>query len=812
MADSVGKPSKKKSVELVRAQGYVWFPLPPRFSDSVTTTANSSSTAPLSILTYEVRCAIRVLLYSCIRDESLRVIFDGCLLPPPYRTPPVHPPGTTALPNSFSSVTDADSISQSGGGDGGSSTFGVDLVELVTESSAAMNDAAAFTSEEVRDAASKIPPSLIGMVINMPLNFALSTGVYDARLRAAMRKLVQLFSNQVVDTQGILMSFDDVSRASSSSSTGGATSVAQEPRGSVPPTSSSSPTLGSVEWEMVVANERRLCTIDVSDLAHSEEQQRRATLEAEKKKFPVKRVAIIGVASVIGAAALAVTGGLAAPLVAPALIAVVGATASTLGAAGAIAGALLGGTAIAGVFAAMIGIVTQAAALAALIAPVLSAANLTAIFGVGGAGLAGYRAHTRLGGLDEFVLRPIRDIEWYGRLQLEPFTEHDPHYASVIAFTRHLRDVFRKQSLAGDVAALVEDDDDEEGGDANYNDDTTETRLITEESASAAVSPDDVLISPVSDDVEMGVTFVGEHYPASLRDVVLTNAKLALSLAGYRRICVFGIENRLRLTGKLNLRLLGAKLSRGIWAHFPALSIPSGSCGVSVCRNRINRPTGCGGVAMYEVQRDDVNKFNSRCTGDSGADDPFVQLEDAIVGGILFIRNFYTFMGNVQISVVFRSAAQIREAAVFVGESGGDYDDVAGGNGSGIPSLLPAVVTELRESCHSGTAHFVQRLLPDGELVVEGSCQTHNYLTLRLEPSANRLANRQHVLSTPATDVINLPNSSFIEGVCSPTTTTAPTTTSSSFAPVAASPYASIGSNLKSLHSRATKSAKRVCY
>ena len=145
------------TMQLVKAQSYVWFPFPQ------SGLSDTTHAVPKPDLTLTVRVAIRVLLYSCIRDEALRAVFDGCLLPPPYTLPPVHD------------------------GEG-------------TE------DTDPFTAEEVTAAARAIPNELIAVVVSMPLNFAVSTGVYDSRLRAAARKLVHIFSHTNLLTAPLLLS------------------------------------------------------------------------------------------------------------------------------------------------------------------------------------------------------------------------------------------------------------------------------------------------------------------------------------------------------------------------------------------------------------------------------------------------------------------------------------------------------------------------------------------------------------------------------------------------------------------------------
>uniref|UniRef100_H2YRX6 Transmembrane and coiled-coil domain-containing protein 4 n=1 Tax=Ciona savignyi TaxID=51511 RepID=H2YRX6_CIOSA len=85
----------------------------------------------------------------------------------------------------------------------------------------------------------------------------------------------------------------------------------------------------------------------------------------------IKRFALIGLATAGGGALIGLTGGLAAPLVAAG------------------AGAIIGGTS------------------AAALGSVAGIAVITSLFGAAGAGLTGYKMKRRVGGIDQFLFKPL---------------------------------------------------------------------------------------------------------------------------------------------------------------------------------------------------------------------------------------------------------------------------------------------------------------------------------------------------------------------------------------------------------------------
>ncbi|KAK0395711.1 hypothetical protein QR680_001395 [Steinernema hermaphroditum] len=101
-------------------------------------------------------------------------------------------------------------------------------------------------------------------------------------------------------------------------------------------------------------------------------ESRKSREKAEKMK-KVKRYAMIGAATGVGGVIIGLTGGLAAPLVAAG------------------AGVVIGAGAAAG------------------IATTAGAAVLGSVFGVAGAGLAGYKMNKRVGAIEEFVVEPLTE-------------------------------------------------------------------------------------------------------------------------------------------------------------------------------------------------------------------------------------------------------------------------------------------------------------------------------------------------------------------------------------------------------------------
>ncbi|XP_077975964.1 transmembrane and coiled-coil domain-containing protein 4-like isoform X2 [Styela clava] len=120
--------------------------------------------------------------------------------------------------------------------------------------------------------------------------------------------------------------------------------------------------LESVEHEMVKMLEA--CT----EKEKSEQEEDRRRNERNRKW---KRYALIGLAAAGGGAIIGLTGGLAAPLVAAG------------------AGTILG------------------ASSAAALGSVAGLAIITSLFGAAGAGLTGYKMKRRVGGIDEFLFRPL---------------------------------------------------------------------------------------------------------------------------------------------------------------------------------------------------------------------------------------------------------------------------------------------------------------------------------------------------------------------------------------------------------------------
>ncbi|KEG12160.1 hypothetical protein DQ04_01941070 [Trypanosoma grayi] len=297
----------------------------------------------------EYRIAVCRLLCSCVGDQGLMDVFYGLLLPPPYR-----------------------------------------LEEVYDRQ---------MTRQELEEAMDIIPPELDPVITLLPFNLAVRTGVYDAHLRAAVRRLCWLFAipfDLVEAREGALV--DAVASSPSPSGDDGF--------------------LGLREKQQAVRSHK------------------------EEKNSSVRRVATVGTFAAVGGIALVFTGGLAAPFIAPALSALASATTSTLVFAGATGGALLGSTAAAVVMGGLVGAATHTAALVAVVTPVLTVAHMTVMFGIGGASLAGYRAYRRTADSDVFMIRSTTEIE-----ELPPFVDgNDNALLSVLSESQKVqwRDASRR--------------------------------------------------------------------------------------------------------------------------------------------------------------------------------------------------------------------------------------------------------------------------------------------------------------------------------------------------------------------------------
>ena len=360
-----------------------------------------------------------------------------------------------------------------------------------------------FTREMVVAAALKIPEDLRAAVVVMPLNLAVRFGAYDARLRVSSRRLCHLFH---------------------------------------------------IPWAVVEAREAVFASVSLEGSAHDpnedskkkEDKKEKGSEEKQikrKSRFTVKRVATVGALAVVGGVALVFSGGLAAPLIAPAyaaLVSGVGASAAAVGGAGA---SIFAGTAASAWIAGAAGVATQATAFAALVTPYMTVPTLTAIFGAGGAGLAGYKASKRTAGLGHFAIRSILEI----------------------AFLRSMCTVDPEEDYHESREGLVAKDEND--------------------------SPDD------SADMD-GRTTRGTSVALSRRMVAQLNfSKEAKS----RRVCCTAVENH--CASPLVLRY--SKLCFGVWKRLPPRRIGADQAGVFMSHNRHGYPTGAGGCACYQMEGTD---------------------------------------------------------------------------------------------------------------------------------------------------------------------------------------------------------------
>ncbi|KAG5507545.1 hypothetical protein JKF63_06494 [Porcisia hertigi] len=372
-----------------------------------------------------------------------------------------------------------------------------------------------WTEEDVRALCSVLHPTLDWVLVNLPFNLALRLGSYDARLRAAARRFCWIFSIPFS-----LLERKEISLAQMRMSASGSGAAAVE----------------NVEKQEMVL--------------HSKTYRKRS----------LKRVATIGGFSLIGGVALVVTGGLVAPIVGPAYAALVTATATTLGTLGAVGGAVLGPGALATIFASIVGAATHAAALASIITPTLTAANLTAIFGVTGASLGGYRAFRRTMDSGIFMLRSINEVETF-ELGAAPT-------ASVFAAAKE-EEVELNEKVVRRLASSHQ----------------------SVESCTDAADSAWHLSGVLEEDSKPGVVV-----PRHTRVVAMSHAKNIPSIQKRRRHVVFAVENNLM---GYELRLKAIKLISGVWVMAPPAVIAPAQAGVFACVNRFAHPTGAGFIVCY---------------------------------------------------------------------------------------------------------------------------------------------------------------------------------------------------------------------
>ncbi|CAG9572394.1 conserved hypothetical protein [Leishmania major strain Friedlin] len=463
------KAAQRSAYSFFDSYRYLWGPQRPQRTAEEMERLRGSVDAPaaevLSFISFEDRVAIRSLFYVVVDDTNLRNLLDGLLLPPPYTFPDLHQKR--------------------------------------------------WTQEDVRALCVVLNPSLDWVVVNVPFNLALRLGSYDARLRAAARRLSWILS----------IPFSLVEREENS----------------------------LAQVHMTVSRDAAAEQADVArqeGLLKSKEQQKRSLM----------RAATIGGFSVLGGAALLVTGGLAAPVVGPAYAALVSATATTLGVIGAVGGAVLGTGALATVFATIVGAATHAAALASVVTPMLTAANMTAIFGVTGASLGGYKAFRRTTDSDIFMLRSVDEIEAF-------------------------------ETAAAPTAALATTAEEEE---ADLNKEVVHRLACSQQtvekgSGTAGTSWD--LSVVLEDNSKPGVVV-----PSHTRMITMSHVRNLSLLQKRRRHVVFAVENNL---DGFQLRLKAIKLISGVWAMAPPAVIAPARAGVFACVNRFAHPTGTGFIICY---------------------------------------------------------------------------------------------------------------------------------------------------------------------------------------------------------------------
>ncbi|PBJ70267.1 hypothetical protein BCY84_18686 [Trypanosoma cruzi cruzi] len=366
-----------------------------------------------------------------------------------------------------------------------------------------------ITRKEIEAAMDVIPLELDPVIVLFPFNLAMSMGAYDAHLRAAVRRLCWLFA---------------------------------------------------IPFNIIEARERAL--MDALLLSHDggdeslKKKQNVVRSHKKRKKRSISRAATVGAFAAVGGAALAITGGLAAPLIGPAMGSLASATAATFFTLESVGEVILGGTAVAAFLSGMVGVATEAATLITLITPVLTVTNLTAIFGIGGASLAGYKAYRRTAESDVFMIRSITEIE-----MLPALAQGDDVLLSVLT----------KGQIAQcrDAAQRLAVKEGEQEVDMNLQE-------IMEEAGKGGI-----VVPAHTRAVTMCNVAAKDHFKQRMR--CLTFA-LQCSLNGYR------------------LELKALKLTVGKWGIVPPKLIPEENCGIFLCLNRFARPTGAGCVVCYNVR------------------------------------------------------------------------------------------------------------------------------------------------------------------------------------------------------------------
>ncbi|GET87718.1 hypothetical protein, conserved [Leishmania tarentolae] len=421
--------------------------------------SDASAMKVLSSISFDDRVAIRSLFYAVVDDTNLRHLLDGVLLPPPYIFP--------------------------------------DFLEK------------RWTQEDVQVVCSEMNPSLDWVVVNLPLKLSLRLGSYDARLRAAARRLSWILS----------IPFSLVERE-----------------------------------ENLLANVHTTVVRDAAAEEADVARQKGVLKSKEQQKRSLTRAATIGGFTILSGAALLVTGGLAAPVVGPAYAALVTGTATTLGVLGAVGGAVLGTGALAAVFSTIVGVATHAAALASVVTPVLTAANMTAIFGVTGASLGGYKAFRRTTESDIFALRSVDEVETFETeapaatpAEGAPLNKQPAHW---LACPQQL--VEKRSDATGtsrDLSAVLEEH--------------SKPGIIT---------------------------------PLHTRTIAMSHVRNLPPVQKRRRHVVFAVENNL---DGYELRLKAFKLFSGVWVMTPPAVIAPARAGVFACVNRFAHPTGAGFIVCY---------------------------------------------------------------------------------------------------------------------------------------------------------------------------------------------------------------------